>query len=300
MGGMAGTNDAKITATPGASSGTTIAAAGPDGVSDDNDPSDDESPSVSFEGLLQTAVATAALAASKTAPGAASDSAVGANAADATAMSNASLAGPVMAARPAAGPTLSLRAVSAQSAGNAADRHARSDAQGAALDASAGVDVSPWGVNAGASGDPAPVLQLTAGVTQEFSQGLADHVSALLDSKLTSATLQVNPPQLGPIEIRVSVQGDHALVSLMSHSAVTRDALESSSMKLREMLGGQGFSQVSVDVAHRHFQDRPTPRTYDEAPRAQPFAARGEANDEVSSAAAASLPRTSGVLDAYA
>ena len=43
---------------------------------------------------------------------------------------------------------------------------------------------------------------------------------------------------------------------MTSHSAVTRDALESSSPKLREMLGAQGFGQVSVDISQRSFQER--------------------------------------------
>src|SRR6202035_144023 len=87
------------------------------------------------------------------------------------------------------------------------------------------------------------------------------------DSNLTSAKLQVNPPALGPIEVRIALQGGHAQVWFMSHSAVTRDALESTSPKLREMLGAQGFGQVSVDISHRSFQERsPHPKGYEATP----------------------------------
>ena len=100
-------------------------------------------------------------------------------------------------------------------------------------------------------------IKVAAGVdTAEFGQGVADRVSLMMDGNLTSAKLQVNPPPLGPIEVRIAVQGGHAQVWLSSHSAVTRDALESSSPKLREMLGSQGFSQVSVDISQRSFQER--------------------------------------------
>jgi hypothetical protein len=76
---------------------------------------------------------------------------------------------------------------------------------------------------------------------------------------------------------------------------VTRDALESSSPKLREMLGSQGFSQVSVDISQRSFQDRSPPsQAYEAMP-----SIRGDA--PVLAHASASISRSAtGLLDAYA
>jgi flagellar hook-length control protein FliK len=145
---------------------------------------------------------------------------------------------------------------------------------------------------------PTPTLKVGAGVeTPEFGQGLADRVSWMVDSNLNGAKLQVNPPQLGPIEVRIAVQGDHAQVWLTSHSAVTRDALEASSPKLREMLGAQGFGQVSVDISQRSFQERsPQAQPYDWTPTAN----RGASAAPLSSAAI-SMPRISNsAVDAYA
>ena len=145
---------------------------------------------------------------------------------------------------------------------------------------------------------PTPSLKVAASVghIREFGAGVADRVSWMVDNNLNGAKLQVNPAQLGPIEVRIAVQGDHAQVWLTSHSAVTRDALESSSPKLREMLGAQGFGQVSVDISQRSFQERPPQaQTYDWTPSAN----RGAATAAVSPASAAqSRPR--GAVDAYA
>jgi flagellar hook-length control protein FliK len=131
--------------------------------------------------------------------------------------------------------------------------------------------------------------------TAQFGQGVADRVSLMMDGNLTSAKLQVNPPALGPIEVRIALQGGHAQVSFSSHSAVTRDALESSSEKLREMLGSQGFSSVSVDISQRSFQERSPPsQAYESSPAAS-------ADAPISAHAARSVPRSaSGLLDAYA
>jgi flagellar hook-length control protein FliK len=145
---------------------------------------------------------------------------------------------------------------------------------------------------------PTPTLKVSAGVdTPEFGQGLADRVSWMVDNNLNGAKLQVNPPQLGPIEVRIAVQGNHAQVWLTSHSAVTRDALESSSPKLREMLGAQGFGQVSVDISQRSYQERSAfSQPYQWTPSASPSSSAAAVQSTASS-----LPRlSSGAVDAYA
>jgi flagellar hook-length control protein FliK len=191
------------------------------------------------------------------------------------------------------------QAVSASAGAGAADKHSRGDPDsplsatsndgtaGAAqlLTSSPSTDVSP-----------SPTLKVAAGVdTAEFGQGVADRVSLMMDSNLTSAKLQVNPPALGPIEVRIALQGGHAQVWFTSHSAVTRDALESSSPQLREMLGAQGFGQVSVDISQRSFQERsPQSHGYEGTP-----AISGESSASVQTASATSRA-ASGLLDAYA
>jgi flagellar hook-length control protein FliK len=146
----------------------------------------------------------------------------------------------------------------------------------------------------------APVLNVAARVdSNEFGSGVATQVSFMVDRNLNSASLQVNPPSLGPIEVRIALQGGHAQVWMTSHSAVTRDALESSSSKLREMLGTQGFGQVSVDISQRSFQERSSQsQTYDALPPIERGAAVGAA---AQSRSAGSIPRAaSGLVDAYA
>jgi flagellar hook-length control protein FliK len=220
---------------------------------------------------------------------------------------------PVVAGRlPAAAAAASVTAASgaalptASAGATAADKHARSDggdslpsdastgsAGAAQLSVSSPGTATPGAVDAA----PAPTLKIAAGVDgPEFGQGLADRLSWMVDNNVSSAKLQVNPPQLGPIEVRIALQGDHAQVWLVSHSAVTRDALQSSSPNLREILGAQGFGQVSVDISQRDFQDRtPHAQPYERTPAAM------TASAPAITAVAASLPRlSSGAVDAYA
>jgi flagellar hook-length control protein FliK len=147
---------------------------------------------------------------------------------------------------------------------------------------------------------PPPTLRVHAPVdSTDFPQGVADRVSFAVDNDWSSAKLQVTPPQLGPIDLQIAVQGDHAQVMMSTHSAVTREALESSLPKLKEMLGSQGFTQVSVDISQRSFQDRSAFN--------QPYTwTKGDSFSDAAAAAPVSAPSsaaaraTVGVLDAYA
>lgn len=192
------------------------------------------------------------------------------------------------------------QAVSASAGAGAADKHLPGSGPDSSLigmsnDGTAGA-AQLITSSAATDASPPPTLKVSAGVdTAEFGQGVADRVSLMMDSNLTSAKLQVNPPALGPIEVRIALQGGHAQVWFTSHSAVTRDALESSSPELREMLGAQGFGQVSVDISQRSFQERsPQSHAYEGTP-----AIGGESSASVQTPSA-TLRAASGLLDAYA
>ncbi|MDP9008201.1 MAG: flagellar hook-length control protein FliK, partial [Pseudomonadota bacterium] len=212
-------------------------------------------------------------------------------------------ASPSSAAVTAATAASIAQAISASASASATDRHAHGGGTDSALsgtsnDGTAGAAQLLTSGASGASTDASSTvtMKVAAGVdTAEFGQGVADRVSLMVDGNLTSAKLQVNPPALGPIEVRIALQGGHAQVWFTSHSAVTRDALEATSPRLREMLGAQGFGQVSVDISQRSFQERSPPsRGYAGTP-----AIGSESSVSVQAPSAASRA-ANGLLDAYA
>jgi flagellar hook-length control protein FliK len=217
--------------------------------------------------------------------------------APAAALAQASAAA-MSAAMTAAAAASAAQVVSAAASTSAADKRTHgntpdSTLSGASNDGSVGA-AQLLTSNTSTDSAPTPTFKVAAGVdTAQFSQGVADRVSLMMDGNLTSAKLQVNPPALGPIEVRIALQGGHAQVSFSSHSAVTRDALESSSDKLREMLGSQGFSSVNVDISQRSFQERlPQSQAYETAP--------GGDAPLLAQAPLAMSRSASGLLDAYA
>ncbi len=198
------------------------------------------------------------------------------------------------------------RVITALAASTALDeKHVRGGADASApATATPGIDGSAGAAAQAASGTLAQstdaastTMKVSASVdSNDFSQGVANQISTMVDKNITSAKLQVNPPSLGPIEVRISVQGGHAQVWMVSHSAVTRDALQSSTPTLREMLSGQGFGQVSVDISQRSFQER-TPNT----PTYEWNADAARSNGAAAVSTVGSTARAAnGVLDAYA
>ena len=189
------------------------------------------------------------------------------------------------------------------------DSHAHGDANdpGAGLGGNGGngaaalQQLNPGTTSSSGDSARAATLRVSAPVdSPEFPQGVADRVSFAVDNNWSSTKLQVTPPQLGPIDLQIAVQGDHAQVMMSTHSAVTREALESSLPKLKEMLNSQGFTQVSVDISQRSFQDRSAfsqPYTWPKSGSGTSSAAAAVAPAAAPSAAA---PRSVGALDAYA
>jgi len=70
------------------------------------------------------------------------------------------------------------------------------------------------------------------------------------------AHLQLNPPNLGPMEIRISLSSDQANAAFTSPHAAVRDAIEAALPRLREMLADNGLSLGNVNVSSQSFQQQ--------------------------------------------
>lgn len=116
-----------------------------------------------------------------------------------------------------------------------------------------------------------------------------------------SAQLILNPPQLGAIEVRLTLSGGEAGAQFFSPHPGVREAIESAMPRLREMMAESGLSLGQASVSSESFRD---PRA--NADGSGKFAAGGE-NAEAQEAqgallAAQSHPATlgRGLVDLYA
>jgi flagellar hook-length control protein FliK len=70
------------------------------------------------------------------------------------------------------------------------------------------------------------------------------------------AELSLNPPDLGPLQIVLSVNNDQASAMFVSHNADVRQALEAALPRLREMMADSGISLGNTTISSDSSQQR--------------------------------------------
>ena len=111
------------------------------------------------------------------------------------------------------------------------------------------------------TGTPEPVrLSVNAPVEQSsrWASEMGDRLAWVARNGMSSATLQVNPPQLGPIEVRIQMSGDQAAVSFAAVQPQTREAIQQALPTLASSFAAQGLSlgQTSVGRDNQPQQSR--------------------------------------------
>ncbi len=88
----------------------------------------------------------------------------------------------------------------------------------------------------------------------EWAAGVANQVAQMVSQKLNFAEIQLDPPELGPLQVRVQVTQDQATVAFTAANAQVKEALEQTNQRLREMLEQEGLNLVDVDVRDQQQQ----------------------------------------------
>ena len=77
---------------------------------------------------------------------------------------------------------------------------------------------------------------------------LGQRLMMMVGQKIQLAEIRLDPPDLGPMEVKVRMQQEQAHVVFNSQHAVVRDALEQALPRLREMFEQNGLALGDVDV----------------------------------------------------
>jgi flagellar hook-length control protein FliK len=107
-----------------------------------------------------------------------------------------------------------------------------------------------------AAASAAPLINQPLAMHQSgWSEGVVDRVMYLSSQNLKSAQIQLEPAELGRLDIRVNMaQDQQTQVTFMSAHVGVREALESQMGKLRDSFNQQGLGQVDVSVADQSRQ----------------------------------------------
>lgn len=90
-------------------------------------------------------------------------------------------------------------------------------------------------------------LELPLGSAQWGSQ-IFQRVAWLTGHGIAAAEIHLNPAELGPMQVRVDQRQDSATVVFTSHNSSTREAIEASLPRLRELFSEQGMELLDVDI----------------------------------------------------
>jgi flagellar hook-length control protein FliK len=83
-----------------------------------------------------------------------------------------------------------------------------------------------------------------------MSEAVVDKVMWLSSQNLKSAEIQLDPAELGRMEVRIELNKDQAAqVTFISANANVRDQLEGQAHRLRELFAQQGMNQLDVNVS---------------------------------------------------
>ncbi len=85
----------------------------------------------------------------------------------------------------------------------------------------------------------------------QWGQAFGERVVWLVNQHATSAQLSLNPPDLGRLDVQISLEQDHARVLFATPHESVREAIEAAVPRLREMLADSGVQLLDVGI-ERH------------------------------------------------
>lgn len=86
----------------------------------------------------------------------------------------------------------------------------------------------------------------------DWSAAVGQRVLWMVSHKTQAAELRLNPPELGPVEVKVRTDEDGVRLSFAAGNAAVREALESAAPRLREMFLAEGLRLENLDIGQRH------------------------------------------------
>ena len=133
-----------------------------------------------------------------------------------------------------------------------------------------------------------------------WDQGLGDQLVWMAGQKQQVAELHLNPPDLGPLKITLTLDNDRASAQFVSAHVQVREAIEAAMPRLREMLADSGIALGNASVSADAFREQaqPQPQSQPREYTAQPGAAT--ANQGAITQGAQLLRLARGLIDTYA
>lgn len=102
----------------------------------------------------------------------------------------------------------------------------------------------------------------------EWQREFGSQVSVLVSRREPRAEIRLNPPQLGPVEVRIGLQADQVSLAFTATQPDARAAIENALPQLREMFAANGLALGNTSVGAESSRQQSPPDT---RPQPAPF-----------------------------
>jgi flagellar hook-length control protein FliK len=99
--------------------------------------------------------------------------------------------------------------------------------------------------------------------TAQWADEIGSRMTMMVEQGKHTASLRLSPEHLGPLEVRITMNGDQASVQFGAAHVDTRNAIENALPRLREMFAATGLSLSDANVSREppRQQQNPTPQS---------------------------------------
>ncbi len=137
-----------------------------------------------------------------------------------------------------------------------------------------------------------------------WGENLGKQLAMLMARNLDSAQIQIDPPELGPLQVKIQVNNDQVSLHFTTGHGMVKEALEASSLRLQEM-----FQEEGLELANFNVSDEETGQQQSKDPDSQESALAAKNHGSVSDAQleqggglltlSAKLPQNDGKIDYF-
>jgi len=108
---------------------------------------------------------------------------------------------------------------------------------------------APLATEAASGAAPRPEVMNNPPGHPNWGGEFVGRVSLMLKNGVNEARLQLNPPELGQLDIRITTEGDRAVILFNVQHSAAREAIDLAMPRLREMLEQSGLQLAHSEVA---------------------------------------------------
>lgn len=132
-----------------------------------------------------------------------------------------------------------------------------------------------------------------------WGEAFASRVVWQVGEQIQQAHIQVNPPELGPVEVKVQVQDGQASVQFQTQHAALKETIQDALPRLRDMLAQAGINLADANIS-QGFAGQGRESSGSQSPVRSPWDEMGELESFEALAVTERAEARAGLIDAYA